>query len=212
MNDITYRPYRDGDAAHVKAIIDEAFFIHRYVPHARLLDSALEVYLRERLLASTYTQVAEQNGHVIGVLMGRVHGQPRLPRAVSNRLLTAVHMLKIAALGLSDLRSLGQYFGFSGVYRTLRERTSAPLTDELTLFAVSSAARGLGVGKRLYQNYLSHLRHHGRRSFYLYTDSLCSFGFYEKRGMTRTAEQDMTVYLDRTPEILGVYLYAGDVD
>lgn len=209
MSDITYRPYQAEDAPAVKAIIDEAFFIHRYVPRARLLDSALEVYLRERLVASTYTRVAVQDHSVVGVIMGQVHGRPRLPAATQNRLRTAAHMLKLGVLGLGDHRSLAQYFAFSGVYRTLRERTRTPLTDELTLFAVNSAARGLGAGRTLYRHFLAHLRDNGRTQFYLYTDSLCSFGFYQKHGMIRAAEQDMTVRLDGRPEQLGVYLYTG---
>jgi len=211
MTDITYRPFRGEDSADVKAIIDESFSIHRYVPRPRLLDSALEIYLRERLVASTWTRVAVKDGRVIGVIMGQVHGEPRLPGGLRNRLLTWAHMLKIGALGLRDLRSLRQYFAFGGVYRALRERTKAPLTDELTLFAVSSAARGLGAGRALYQEFVEHMRRHARTDFYLYTDSLCSFGFYDKHGMVRAAEQDMTIYLDGRPDVLGVYLYAGAV-
>lgn len=212
MTPITYRPYAPRDAHDVKAIIDEAFAIHRYVPSPRLLDGALEVYLRECLLASTRARVAVRDGRVVGVLMGRVSGRAPLPGALGNRLRTAGHMLRLAVLGLPEWRSLRQYLAFDGVYRSLRRRTTAPLTDELTLFAVGAAARGLGVGRALYEDFLAHLREHRRTDLYLYTDSLCSYGFYEKHGMTRAAEQSMTVYLDREPATLGVYLYAGSVD
>lgn len=47
-----YRAYQDRDAAAVKRIVDEAFRIHRYAPTPHLLHSALEVYLRDCLLAS----------------------------------------------------------------------------------------------------------------------------------------------------------------
>lgn len=211
MTTITYRPYQPRDVDDVKAIIDEAFFIHRYVSSSRLLASALEVYLRECLLGSTYAQVAVQDGRVAGILMGRVSGRPRLDGAPTNRLRYWAHLLKLAMFGFPERRSLRQYFAFDGVYRSLRRTCAAPLSDELTLFAVSESARGLGAGKNLYRGYLDHLRLHGRTDFYLYTDSLCSYGFYEKQGMARAASQDMTVYLDRQPERLGVYLYAGTV-
>lgn len=211
MTDIIYRPYEERDAEDIKAMIDEAFHIRRYMKKERLLDSALEVYLRERLLASTYTRVAVKDGRTVGVIMGRSPGRPRVPHVARNRALTWSHMAGIALTGLSDLPSLTQYFKFDGVYRRLRRNTSAPLTDELTLFAVDSSTRGLGVGKALYQDYVRHLRDHGRKDFYLYTDSLCSYGFYEKRGMTRAASEDMEIRLDGNPEKLGVYLYAGEV-
>ncbi|QVQ52790.1 GNAT family N-acetyltransferase [Spiractinospora alimapuensis] len=211
MTDITYRPYQERDATDVKSMINEAFHIHRYMRTNRPLDSALEFYLRDRLLASTYARVALMDGRVVGVVMGRVPGTPRLPHVTRNRLLTWFHLARIVVTGFFDLRSLAQFFTFDAIYRRLRRATSAPLTDELTLFAVDASTRGSGVGTTLYQDYMRHLRHHDRTDFYLYTDSLCSYGFYEKRGMTRTASEDMRLRLDGDVEDLGVFLYAGRV-
>lgn len=209
MTNIVYRPYQPQDAEDIKKIINEAFYIHRYVTGRLVLDSALEIYLRERLLASTWTRVAVQDGRVVGVIMGQVDGQPRLGGRFTNRLLTLAHMLRAGILGLPQWKSMRQYFAFERVYGELRKKTPSPLTDELTLFAVDSSTRGLGIGKTLYRDYLDHLRSLGRSDFYLYTDSLCTFQFYEKQGMTRTASEDMNLVLDGKPEALGVYLYSG---
>jgi predicted N-acetyltransferase YhbS len=209
MTNIVYRPYQPQDAEDIKKIINEAFYIHRYVTGRLVLDSALEIYLRERLLASTWTRVAVQDGRVVGVIMGQVDGQPRLGGRFTNRLLTLAHMLRAGVLGLPQWKSMRQYFAFDRVYGELRKKTPDPLTDELTLFAVDSSTRGLGIGKTLYRDYLDHLRSLGRSDFYLYTDSLCTYQFYEKQGMTRTASEDMNLVLDGKPEALGVYLYSG---
>ena len=209
MTNIVYRPYQPQDAEDIKKIINEAFYIHRYVTGRLVLDSALEIYLRERLLASTWTRVAVQDERVVGIIMGQVDGQPRLGGRFTNRLLTLAHTLRAGILGLPQWKSMRQYFAFDRVYGELRKKTPSPLTDELTLFAVDSSTRGLGIGKTLYRDYLDHLRSLGRSDFYLYTDSLCTFQFYEKQGMTRTASEDMNLVLDGTPETLGVYLYTG---
>jgi predicted N-acetyltransferase YhbS len=209
MTNIVYRPYQPQDAEDIKKIINEAFYIHRYVTGRLVLDSALEIYLRERLLASTWTRVAVQDGRVVGVIMGQVDGQPRLGGRFTNRLLTLAHMLRAGVLGLPQWKSMRQYFAFDRVYGELRKKTPDPLTDELTLFAVDSSTRGLGIGKTLCRDYLDHLRSLGRSDFYLYTDSLCTYQFYEKQGMTRTASEDMNLVLDGKPEALGVYLYSG---
>jgi len=209
VSTIEYRPYGPQDAGDVKAMIDDAFSIHKYARAPHLLRSALEVYLRECLAASSYTEVAVVEGRAVGILMGRVQGQPRLPGATANRVRTWAHMAKIALTGFAERKTLVEYFSFNRVYRKLRTMTSGPLTDELTLFAVDASTRGLGVGGALYQNFLDHLRSHGRTDFYLYTDSLCTYQFYERQGMTRVAEQDITLHLDQTPQVVGVYLYAG---
>ena len=209
MTNIVYRPYQPQDAEDIKKIINEAFYIHRYVTGRLVLDSALEIYLRERLLASTWTRVAVQDERVVGIIMDQVDGQPRLGGRFTNRLLTLAHTLRAGILGLPQWKSMRQYFAFDRVYGELRKKTPSPLTDELTLFAVDSSTRGLGIGKTLYRDYLDHLRSLGRSDFYLYTDSLCTFQFYEKQGMTRTASEDMNLVLDGKPEALGVYLYSG---
>lgn len=209
MTEIIYHPYRPEGADDIKSIINEAFYIHRYVTGDLVLDSALELYLRERLLASTWTQVATQGDRVIGVIMGQITGQPPLTGRTKNRGLTLAHTARALVLGLPQWKSMRQYFAFNRVYKILRKQTSSPLTDELTLFAVSSTARGLGVGKSLYTAYLNQLRTQGRTDFYLYTDSLCTYQFYEKQGMTRAAAEDMPLLLDGHPETLGVYLYTG---
>ena len=209
MTNIVYRPYQPQDAEDIKKIINEAFYIHRYVTGRLVLDSALEIYLRERLLASTWTRVAVQDERVVGIIMGQVDGQPRLGGRFTNRLLTLAHTLRAGILGLPQWKSMRQYFAFDRVYGELRKKTPSPLTDELTLFSVDSSTRGLGIGKTLYRDYLDHLRSLGRSDFYLYTASLCTFQFYEKQGMTRTASEDMNLVLDGKPEALGVYLYSG---
>lgn len=158
-----------------------------------MLDSALEIYLRERLLASTWTRVAVRNGKVVGVIMGQVEGQPPLGDRLKNTALTWGHMARTGVIGASQWKSMRQNFAFNRVYSNLRSKTTAALTDELTLFAVASTTRGLGVGKTLYRDYLEHLRTLGRKDFYLYTDSLCTYEFYEKQGMSRAAAEDMTL-------------------
>lgn len=212
MTEIQYRPYLEQDAQDVKAIINQAFSIDRFVNEPRVVGSALEVGLRTCLLGSTYAHVAVQDGRVVGILMGRVAGRDRLPGRVVNRARLWGSTAKAAVLGAAQYRSLLQMSRLESVYADLRKATTSPTTDELTLFAVDAATRGLGIGQRLYDGYLAHLRAHGRSDFYLYTDTRCTYGFYEKQGMRRAAEKDMTILLDGAPEPLGVFLYAGDAD
>ena len=179
MTNIVYRPYQPQDAEDIKKIINEAFYIHRYVTGRLVLDSALEIYLRERLLASTWTRVAVQDERVVGIIMGQVDGQPRLGGPFTNPLLTLAHTPRAGILGLPQWKSMRQYFAFDRVYGELRKKTPSPLTDELTLFAVDSSTRGLGIGKTLSPHYLAHLPSLGRSDFSLYTRSLCTLQLFE---------------------------------
>lgn len=206
---ITYRSYESSDAEAVKHLVDEAFAISRWVKAPRLLKGAKEVYLRTVLAASTWSRVAELNGKVEGVIMGRTHGQPMLPGRWRHRLVTMWNILKLGVIGIGEYRSLFQFFSSNRVYAQLKRSVTVPTTDELTLFAVSAETRGAGIGKSLYQQYLAQLRKYDRDEFYLFTDTRCSYGFYENQGMTRAGSQEMTIYIDGKPEKLGVFLYVG---
>ena len=101
MTNIVYRPYQPQDAEDIKKIINEAFYIHRYVTGRLVLDSALEIYLRERLLASTWTRVAVQDGRVVGVIMGA--GYVYAPRERRTPWAFAIPVLTAAVLAAATI-------------------------------------------------------------------------------------------------------------
>jgi len=213
MSEVRYRPYREEDAPRVKALLDEAFFISRYAGGpGPLLDSALEVYLRQVLTTSTYSEVAVLDGRVVGVITGRVKGEHYLPHRLRNQLLMFGHIVKALVIGARKWRVIVQYVDFDRAYVKLRPiatEKKGDLGDELTVFAVDSSTRGTGIGGQLYNDFREHLRTAGHSAYYLYTDSLCSVGFYEKRGMERTAETEIQLDVTDLPSQVGVYLYTG---
>ena len=63
----------------------------------------------------------------------------------------------------------------------------APHDNEVTLLAVDRDVHGLGVGTVLLDAAVSHLSSLGATRAHLYTDSNCSWKFYELHGFKRTA-------------------------
>ena len=210
---ITYRPYEDRDAEGVMAIINDAFHIHRYTRRRYLERSALEVYLDECLKGSSYARVAVLDGKVVGVMMGRVRGEPLLPGRVRRRVRITAGRAWLLTVGLPQWRTLRFFFSFERTYEELREDVRQAgtwaLSDEVTLFAVHTVARGRGVGTHLYRGLMSHLRERGRTELFLYTDELCTYRFYERAGLVRAAERSLDLEVPGLPKAVGVYLYAG---
>lgn len=205
------RDYEPEDATAVKNMINEAFYIYKYAQDPQLLDSALNLYLHECLAVSSYAQVAEIQGRTVGILMGRVSGMKYLPGRRKHQLQALGNLVKIALTGFKERKTLAQYFTFTRAYTRLRAKTTAPLTDEITLFAVDQAARGTGVGTLLYQEYMNVLCANGRTDFYLYTDSWCTFQFYERKGMSRAAQEVVELSFGDVTEQVDVYLYTSQV-
>lgn len=206
---VTYRPYRSADAQAVKAVLEDAFSIEATVGSAHLREPALEVYLRSRLATSTWAEVAEVDGKVVGILCARIPDQPSLPGHRGHHLATVVNVLRAIITGIPQYRALAKYPRLAASCVDLRKQTTSPTTNELTLFAVSSGARGLGVGGGLYENFCTYLRTHRCSDYFLYTDDKSSYGFYESRGMARAATKDIRYHHNGQPTTLKTMLYTG---
>lgn len=215
MPNITYRPYQESDAERVKELLDEAFHIHLYTQgSASLTNSALEGYLRGLLTKSTFAEVAELDGEVVGVVMASIKGQPYLPDRARNRVKSWIYTAKFVLTGLARPKAIIEYYKFEAAYGKLHREAvtkKGDIGDELTVFAVHGATRGTGIGRHLYDDFKNRLMEAGHKDYFLYTDSLCSFGFYEKDGMDRTASHDIKITVPELPNDVGVYLYTGEV-
>ncbi|WP_168709524.1 GNAT family N-acetyltransferase [Actinomyces procaprae] len=227
MSTITYRPYAPRDAEGVMAILLDAFNIRRYAPRPHLERSAAEVFLSECLLASTYAQVAvatddapdddEAPGteRIMGVIMGRVEDETPLPCRPLARADMLASLTWLATVGMPQrgllMQALNLKHRYAELCQDVLDTGVAALTDEVTLLAVHSACRGQGVGSRLYDGFMEHLREHGRTDFFLRADSLCDYEFCESRGMARAAAREQQLDVPGLPRRVGAYLYAGEV-
>ncbi|MCI1935980.1 MAG: GNAT family N-acetyltransferase [Bifidobacteriaceae bacterium] len=139
---------------------------------------------------ATYSQVAisQEDGTLLGALLARVDGDK--PQVGDPSRLESAFMATTSALSATDHgRNIVNYLSQD---RADTERMTSDVRKEtgaeLLLFILSEKARGHGLGSRLYDGFLAHLREHGVEGYYLYTDSTCSYGFYDHRGLRRVAE------------------------
>lgn len=94
---------------------------------------------------------------------------------------------------------------YEDVNRAMLTEAKKHLTfdGELSFFAVHPAAHGKGVGSLLLQHAE---QNHGGSTIYLYTDTGCTYQFYEKRGFERAGEQ-VAPALSKGDEPLTCLLY-----
>lgn len=92
----------------------------------------------------------------------------------------------------------------------LSARAASGYPAEVVLFMLDAAARGLGLGRRLFDQGLETMRGAGADRYFLYTDTTCTYTFYEHRGLRRIGEQlGATDMLGAT---LDRFIYAGATD
>ena len=169
--------------------------------------------------------VGASAGRPVGVILGRVEpsrlGKERRRRFRLTRLNR--HHLRFVSVSLPLLtsragrRALRVELAIARVDARLLRDTGRSYAAEVTLFLVGPCMRGRGVGGRLFSRMMRSLRSCGVRDYFLYTDTTCDVGFYDRRGLTRVAARTLdytsgrdTVGDDGASDHAGVYyLYEG---
>ena len=156
----------------------------------------------------TFSQVAVEGSKPLGVVLARAgaasketkeHWQGVLDRALSS----ASEIDAKEAQGYKDYMEAEHQ-----TYAQLLDQASCSSEYELVLFIVSPEARGKGVGGQLMSRAKSYLKEAGATHAFLFTDTSCTWEYYERRGMRRAAEattQGSTVPL---PERMFVYEFS----
>ena len=110
-------------------------------------------------------------------------------------------------------RGLADQIAILQVDEVLKRDAGKSYQAEITLFVVSPEARGMGVGRKLFNHMLGVFRNAGMNEYFLFTDTTCDYGFYDYRGLTRKAER--TVRRDSFTQggledgALSFFLYEG---
>lgn len=199
MNRIICRPYEPQDFEALSAIINTTWEHQKsYSPTTAVRLS--DAYLRLCLTEQTFTQVALADGEPIGVIMGNDFSNHRYSLIFRLQAWWAVFIL---SLNTEGRRAWHFFEEIDQVYGKLLSVQKKPYEGELSFFAVHPDYRGLGVGTELYSRFLQYMEKEHIRHFYVFTDTTCSYGFYESRGMLRCGTEKVKLMVnDRLEEFL----------
>ena len=88
---------------------------------------------------------------------------------------------------------------------------AAEVACVVKLLIVSPEARGLGLGRRLFDAVRSYLRERGAAGYHLLTDDSCDVSFYEHMGLARAMDRKSEVAWpggDPATDDFHVYVYS----
>lgn len=197
---ICYREYEASDAEFIEDIIRETWQYERFCsPNtARRL---AHLYLINCLAEQTFTQVAVREGIPVGILLGRdLKKQP--PHLRFKRIWAIIKLMST-----KEGRDVAKAFSaVDDIDQQLLKERGFDYDGELVFFALSADVRGMGIGKELFHRLLDYMKQQQVKSFFLYTDSSCNYGFYEHQGMHRCGEAVKTVPIKIVNE-MKFYLY-----
>ena len=211
IHTITYRPVNKHDLHKIKELYIEEFGFRRFTTNKHVLKSISSLYLSSVIQQSTYSLVAIRNHEPVGLIYGRNDTQPFLKHSLKDKLVSIYHFINIIIFSLFHLKATKQALKFDHAYKKLSFECNKKFSGEVTTLLVSKSHQGFGIGKSLFHSFYDYLLKTKATSFFLYTDSRLSYGFYEKQGMIREGETPITLKVKTKKEIIDVYLYSLNV-
>ncbi len=142
----------------------------------------LHIYLSDQ----NYNRIAVRDGLPIGIIMGRVG---KLSIGTYKHILISLLFSFILFFSKEGRAALKWLKDFYNIEELLLSKFYKKYDAELSLFLVDYSNRHLGIGRKLYHRFYSHIISMPVKNFYLLTNNSCRYGFYHYLGMKRVSEK-----------------------
>ena len=200
-NKIIYRKYQQSDFDDMLNITLKTWEYEKYVSKdiARLAaELDLLCYLRE----SSYIYVAQSDDKVIGFIIAR-NTQNDSDSSFDERINEIKELLSKRKEGI--IIALFRW-KMSRINNKLYKKANQKYDAELQFFAIDKKYRNLGLGKELFKMFNNYLTSINAESFYLYTDTTCNYGYYDRYGLAKRETEKFKIPFSKRP-IAEFYLY-----
>ena len=180
---VTYRPFEEEDFEELAAILQQTWHNEGPSPEYGFLEACND--LSYSLSISPFSQVALVDDKPCGIVLACP--DPSRPR--SNKRWFTISKDYFRRMRELEPEAAAAYW--HGVQLTesktdsLLAKSGYAGSTEITLLVVSSSARGMGIGSVLVDAATTHLTELGANRAFLYTDTDCTWQFYEHHGFKR---------------------------
>lgn len=207
MEPIIYRPIQKKDYPEVAELLNQSFQLYKYISDPKRNNFFKLQYVYSCLSEATYTCVAEQHGRVIGVIMGNANSDYQITSHLWYLGKTFWYSFRILTRNKKHKSGVRDYQKLHKIYRAFLQKHKGEFDGVLTLFAVNEKYRGYGIGKKLLDGLLTYLNSKYVTRIYLYTDTTCSYEFYEHKGFERLEEKSLTITREGKAFQMDVFFY-----
>lgn len=204
--DVKYRSIEKKDYKNLARIIKETWGYENYCS-TKIADKMSLLYLYSCLGAQTFTEVAEIDGEAIGIVMAKSDEKYHISiQPLLNQCWTALQLMCY-----KEGRKIMRIFaGINKIDKELLDNCDEKFNGELCFFVLGERTRGLGIGKKLFNDAKNYMKSTNVKQFYLYTDSTCNYGFYEKQGLKRINEKIVEIDVQENIKT-SFYIYSAEL-
>ncbi|HAA85968.1 MAG TPA: hypothetical protein DCE14_06460 [Kosmotogaceae bacterium] len=205
---IDYRPIKKSDFQRVRRLINQTWQIDRFCSDEKLLETGLDLFLRSSLMHSNYTLVAEENGEVVGFILGRTDRDFNLFGTLFRHLPQILWKTLLFIAQNKRNQKLLQFVGvLNSSYKKILKVVKTKFDGELVLFIVDRKQQGKGIGKTLLNHFLDTCRSKSIRRLRVFTDTECNYGYYDHNGFRRLHELQTAAEMLQGTLPLTIFLY-----
>lgn len=198
-----FREIQKKDFPQLQVIIKNTWNYENYTSK-KIAKQSASLYLYGCLIHATFSRVAILDGQPVGLVLAK--NKKKHPLLLSYRFRFAKSLLALCSTS-TGRQSFNSFARVEALYKQLSTQTNFPYEGELTFFVVDPTKQNLGIGNTLFQAAMTYFKQQQVNNFYLYTDTLCNYGFYDHYGMTKVAEMTLAPESDGYQDPTRFFLY-----
>lgn len=158
-------------------------------------------FLYWELSKATQVLAAYSGDEMVGVLFAEIYGEEKAYKSLWHELYIKIAETMMALIFKDGPSAYGD--ANKEMFEAYKQKIKPD--GEITFFVVDPELMGKGIGTKL----LNELEKREKgKEVYLYTDSGCTYQFYEKRGFERTEERDIMMRLHEKDIPLKCFLHS----
>ncbi len=190
MQEVRFEPFDPKDLESLYALFEDGWDFSRFTDHKGIQKHLYRGDMYQSLLYQNHIEAAYVDGELAGVLMAKIKGaKPKRRQKIRFVWPLLVSGLYLGFHSRRSRKLLASVRRFEKVWDKLLKDTKKKFDAELSIFITHSRYRGLGLGKKLMENFEDLLRQKGLVNYYLFSDTESNYGFYEHMGFWKEAEK-----------------------
>lgn len=180
---IIFRKIKKSDYKALEKIIKYTWNYDKFCSE-KVANSLSKLYLASCLTNQNFTCVAVKDDVPVGIIMGKNENKSQF------NLLNLLHQFfSIVEVFMTKegRKVLSLLSCYETINNDLKANCGRKFDGEVAFFAVDSEVRGFGIGKQLFLKFKEYMSKENIKTFYLFTDTTCNYGFYDSQGMKQLA-------------------------
>ena len=192
MNNIEYRDLRKVDYDDVVDLVNKTWKFEDYFSKKVAYNISYYYFLIE-LKHQNYNKVVLVNNKVIGFMGAIDFGKKAENSKITLLLFKYLLLILLSKEGRS---SINGFKIVENVESDLIGKNEHTYDGKVTLFLLDDDYQGMGIGSKLYEDLLLFFKDNSVKSFFLFTDTLSNYTFYDYKKCTLVKKITLEKYMN----------------